>query len=162
MSASLSRAPNAEDSEERKGMSANHRDEAYAPGAAGDSGERLSISTCSVDMRFLTKDVDRAVRLMLSVQGEILAKRGCRACDVAVAVADPAVVHYREEWDSEETFHEHVRSEEFRRVLIAMDMSCEEPRIVIGNLTGHSGLAFLRNIREPDPCRVVPRGELKR
>jgi quinol monooxygenase YgiN len=109
------------------------------------------MSTCMVDMRFLPQDVDHAVRLLLSVKGEILTKRGCRGCDVAMEATDPDMVHYREEWESGEAFREHVRSEEFRRVLIAMDLSCEEPRIVVGNLIGHSGLAFLRNLRGPDP-----------
>jgi quinol monooxygenase YgiN len=140
-------------------MSGHHRNEANVSGTAMDSGDRLSMSTCSVDMRFPAEDVDRAVRLLLSVQGEILAKRGCCACDVAVEAADPYVVHYREEWESDKTFHEHVRSEEFRRVLIAMDLSCEEPRIVVGNLTGHSGMSYLRNLREPDPSPGVSHGQ---
>jgi hypothetical protein len=42
--------------------------------------------------------------------------------------------------ESREAFREHVRSEEFRRVLIAMDMSSEEPRIVVGDLPAHSGM----------------------
>ena len=113
------------------------------------SASRLSLATCSVDMRFSAEDVDSAVRLLLSAKGDILTKRGCRACDVAMEVADPGVVHYREEWESEEALREHVRSEEFRRMLIAMDMSCEEPRIVVGNLTGHEGMAYLRTLREP-------------
>jgi len=114
----------------------------------------LNLATCSVDMRFLPEDVDCAVRLLLSVKGDILTKRGCRACDVSTEAADAGVVHYREEWESGEVFREHVRSEEVRRVLIAMDMSSEEPRIVVGNLTGHGGMAYLRELREPDP---IPR-----
>jgi quinol monooxygenase YgiN len=110
----------------------------------------LSLATCSVDMRFPVEDVDRAVRLLLSVKGNILTKRGCRACDVSTEAADAGVVHYREEWESGEAFREHARSEEFRRVLIAMDMCCEEPRIVVGDLTGHGGMAYLRELREPD------------
>ena len=115
------------------------------------SADRLCLATCSVDMRFPPKDVDRAVRLLLSVKGDILTKRGCRACDVSTEAADAGVVHYREEWESKEAFREHARSEEFRRVLIAMDMSSEEPRIVVGNLSGHSGMAYLRELREQDP-----------
>jgi quinol monooxygenase YgiN len=94
--------------------------------------------------------MDCAVRLLLSVKGDILTKRGCRACDVSTDAADAGVVHYREEWESGAVLCEHVRSEEFRRVLIAMDMSCEEPRIVIGNLLGHCGMAYLRELREPE------------
>ena len=116
------------------------------------SADGFSLATCSIDMRFPADEVDRAVRLLLSVKGDILTKRGCRACDVAVEAADASLVHYREEWESGEAFREHVRSEEFRRVLIAMDMSCEEPRIVVGHLSGHGGMAYLRTLREPDPA----------
>ena len=131
-------------------MSVQHKTADNAPGEAVESTDRLSLATCSVDMRFLPEKVDHAVRLLLSVKRDILTKRGCRSCDVSIEAADAGVVHYREEWESAETFHEHVRSEEFRRVLIAMDMSSEDPRIVVGNLSGHCGMAYLRELREPD------------
>jgi len=35
-----------------------------------------------------------------------------------------------------------------RRVLIAVDLCSEEPWIVIGNLPGHSGMEYLRKLRE--------------
>ena len=41
-----------------------------------------------------------------------------------------------------------IKDEEFRRVLIALDMSSEEPRIVVGTLSGHSGMEYLRELRE--------------
>ena len=120
-----------------------------------DSSDRLNLATCSIDMRFASKDVDHAVQLLLSVKGNIQAKRGCRACGVGKEADDAGLVHYREEWESAEAFHQHVRSEEFLRVLIAMDLCCEEPRIVVGNLSGHVGMAYLRDLREPDlPPRI--------
>ena len=114
-----------------------------------DSG-RFSAATCSVDMRFEEGELQRAVSLLRSVKGDILTKRGCRSCDVAVDVADAGVLHYREEWESDEASHQHARSEEFRRVLITVYMSCEEPRVVVGNLEGHSGLACLRALLAGD------------
>ena len=118
------------------------------------SADTLNLATCSVDMRFSAESVDHAVGLLLSAKSEIRTKRGCRACDVSTEAADPGVVHYREEWESKEAFREHVRSEEFRRVLIAMDMSSEEPRIVVGNLSGHGGMAYLLELREPNPSTL--------
>jgi hypothetical protein len=47
------------------------------------SVDTLNLATCSVDMRFLPEDVDRAVRLLLSVKVDIIAKRGYRVCDVS-------------------------------------------------------------------------------
>ena len=113
-----------------------------------DSNDKLTLMTCVIDMRFDPKNVDRAVRLLLSVKGSIQRKHGCRACDVGMEAADVGLVHYREEWESEETFHRHVQSEEFRRVLIAVDMCCEEPRIVVGELSGQFGMKYLRKARE--------------
>jgi len=106
-----------------------------------------SLVTCSIDMRFTPQDVDRAVQLLLSVSGSIQAKRGCHACRVWIDAADEGLIHYSEEWESREAFHQNVRSEEFRRVLIAVDMGCEEPRIVVGNLSGQSGMAYLLQLR---------------
>jgi quinol monooxygenase YgiN len=113
-----------------------------------DSNDRLTLVTCMIDMRFAPMDVDRAVRLLLSVRGSIHRKRGCRACEVGMEASDASLVHYREEWESEEFFHHHVQSEEFRRVLIAVDMCCEEPRIMVGNLSGQIGMAYLLKVRE--------------
>jgi quinol monooxygenase YgiN len=120
--------------------------------------DRLSLATCSIDMRFESKDMEHAVRLLLSVRRNIQAKRGCRACEIGMDAADPGMVHYLEEWESAEHFHRHVRSEEFRRVLIAVDLCCEEPRIVIGNLSGHIGMEFLRRLRE-NPAQPIHTNE---
>ena len=120
-----------------------------------ESGDRLSFSTCSIHMRFKMKDVDNAVQLLLSVQGGIRAKRGCHACEVGMEAADTGLVHYREEWESGEAFLKHVQSEEFRRVLIALDMCCEEPRIVVGNLSGRSGISHLLKMREKVWVRIA-------
>jgi quinol monooxygenase YgiN len=107
-----------------------------------------SLVTCSIDMRFTPQDVDDAVQLLLSVSGSIQAKRGCHACRVWIDAADAGVIHYSEEWESREAFHRNVRSEEFRRVLISVDMGCEEPQIVIGNLSGQGAMAYLLQLRE--------------
>ena len=102
-------------------------------------------------MRFLPEELDHAVQLLLSVKGDILTKRGCRTCEVSTDAADEGLIHYHEEWESENAFRDHARSGEFRQVLIAMDLSCEEPRIVIGRISGHNGLAYLRSLQEPGP-----------
>ena len=113
-----------------------------------DSSDSLRLATCSIDMRFEPKDVDHAVRMLLSVRGSIQSKRGCCACEVGMEASEPGLVHYREEWESEDIFRQHVRSEEFRRVLIALDLCCEEPRVIFGNLSGRSGMAELIKMRE--------------
>jgi quinol monooxygenase YgiN len=120
-----------------------------------NSDNGLSLATCSIDMHFASKDMDHAVQLLLSVRGYIQAKLGCRACEVGMEAEDAGLVHYREEWESAEAFQKHVQSEEFRRVLNAVDLCCEEPRIVVGNLFGQLGMEYLRKLREEgDKIRI--------
>jgi quinol monooxygenase YgiN len=115
-----------------------------------DSTGMLTLATCMFDMRFAPKDVDVAVRLLLSRRGSILAKGHCRGCNIWVDAADADLVRYCEEWDSQEAFQHHLRSEEFRRVLIALDMCIEEPRVVVGNLSAGIGMGYLRLLLEKE------------
>ncbi len=116
----------------------------------------LSLATCSIDMCFQSEDMEHAVRLLLSVRRTIQAKRGCRACEVRVDATDPGRVHYLEEWESAEDFYRQVRSEEFRRILIAMDLCREEPKIVVGHLSGNLGMDQLRKLREEGDGIPIP------
>jgi quinol monooxygenase YgiN len=113
-----------------------------------NSADRLTLMTCSIDMRFAPKDADQAVLLLLSVKENIQSKHSCHDCRVGLDASDTGLVHYQEEWESNDAFHQHIQSEEFRRVLIAVDLCIEEPRIVIGNLSGKMGFAYLRELRE--------------
>jgi quinol monooxygenase YgiN len=108
----------------------------------------LALVTCSIGLRFPKRGADSGVQLLLSTVGQTQAKTGCVSCAVARDAMEPECVRYTEEWSSDPAFRRHLRSEEFRRVLAAMDMCCEEPQVVIGNLSGRSGIAYLQELRE--------------
>jgi len=108
---------------------------------------KLTLVTCWFDMRFAPKDMERAMQLLLSVTERIRVKRGCSACTVAKDAGNPDLVLYREDWDSEEFFQHHVRSDEFRRVLFAMDLCCQEPKVQVANQSGHFGMEYLSRLR---------------
>jgi quinol monooxygenase YgiN len=112
---------------------------------------RLALLTLSVSMHFAPAEVERAIQLLLSSVGRTEATSGCRTCTVARDAADACRVQYHETWDSRTAFRRHVRTEEFRRVLIAMDLSCEEPEVVVGDLSGSCGLSCLQDmLQEPE------------
>ena len=112
------------------------------------TGNRVALKTISIDMRFLPDHEEDAIRVLRSVTGVTEAKSGCRACLVARDATDEELFLYREEWDSESAFLRHIRSEEFRRVLVAMDMCSEEPQVLVGDLSGTSGMERLRELRK--------------
>lgn len=113
----------------------------------------IGVVTCLVEMRFVVAEADRAVRLLATVVERTKAKSGCRACWVSRDVVDSCRIRYSEVWTSDSTFRSHARSEEFRHVLEALDMCCEEPAVTIGELTGRTGMEYLRELlvgQEPE------------
>lgn len=104
--------------------------------------------TCAIDMRFAHKNIDQALRLLVSAIGRTEAKPGCLECMATRDATEEDRVRYSEEWRSKAAFQRHLRSEEFQRVLVAMDMCIEEPKVVVGYRSGRSGMAHLRAMRE--------------
>jgi hypothetical protein len=54
---------------------------------------------------------------------------------------------YTEEWDSEEEFCEHMRSELYRRILAAMDISKSAPELCFYQVSATQGLELVYQIR---------------
>lgn len=109
------------------------------------------VKTCSIGMHFSPDRLARALELLLSAAGPIRAKRGCRSSRVERDAVDEGLVRYVEEWDISDAFARHVRSEEFWRVLLAMDLCSEEPEVTIGDLSVQRGMDVLRHLREASP-----------
>ena len=114
----------------------------------------IGVATCLIEMRFDAVEADAAVQLLLTVVERIEAKTGCQSCSASRDAVDPTRIRYSEIWNSEAPFRTHVRSEEFRHVLVAMDMGREKPEVTIGSLEGRTGLEYLRELLDgtrPDP-----------
>jgi quinol monooxygenase YgiN len=109
--------------------------------------DALQLVTCTVDLRYSPTDVDAAVELLLSAVGRTEALPGCLSCRVSRDAADENRVRYEQSWDSEPAFRRHVQSDGFRFVLAAMDMSFEEPEVMVGDLAGRCGLGYLHELR---------------
>jgi quinol monooxygenase YgiN len=119
--------------------------DASSTGMVNASG--VTPATCLICMRFSPGDVARAIKMLHSSVGTTEAKRGCLTCSVARDTADENLVRYSEMWDSEPEFRRHVQSEEFRRVLTAMDMCCEEPQVLVGGRSGRDAMEYLQVLR---------------
>ncbi len=114
---------------------------------AYERSDPLNLKTCSIIMHYSPDMVDAGVQLLSSVIGQIEVKPGCRSCWVGRSVGEESRIDYQELWDSEKAFLRHIRSEEFQRVLTAMDLCDEEPEIMIGTLQANCGIEFLSRLR---------------
>lgn len=113
-----------------------------------DSSKSLDLVTCSIEMRFTPEVLENAVRLLLSTVGRTEARPGCLQCNVSRDAVEQGRIRYTEVWESLTAFQRHLRAEEFKVVLVGMELCSEEPRVMIGDLSGRSGIAYLEELRE--------------
>jgi quinol monooxygenase YgiN len=89
----------------------------------------------------------QVLETLRSVQGPTQVKPSCLAVQVYQEEGPDAAILYLEEWDSEPEFCEHVKSELYRRVLAAIDVSKAAPELGFYRVSDVEGLELLQRIR---------------
>jgi quinol monooxygenase YgiN len=88
-----------------------------------------------------------------SVQGPTQAEPSCSAAQVYEEDSPEAAILYVEEWESESEFRDHVRSDLYRRILAAIDLSKSSPEVKFFQVSNVQGLELVEQIREPGETR---------
>src|SRR4051812_48241905 len=112
-----------------------------APRAQRD-GTRFAISSAmtpasrilhslTLVMRFAASQQKQATEMLLLAASLTRSQAGCLSCRVGPDLGEPGVLLYEEQWASSDRFNRHMRSQDFRRVLFAMNLCTEEPDVQI-------------------------------
>ena len=95
--------------------------------------------------------VNAKVRQLLTrLTGPTQAARHCVECRVSHDEEDPELWIYSERWTSRDALHAHIRSEEFKQILVAIDMSSCEPIIRLDEVVSSDGIQAIAAIRNGD------------
>lgn len=90
------------------------------------------------------EEVLSALRHMVEPTG---VEPGCICCRLFRDVGDDSVVVLMEEWESRSTLECHLRSEQYRSVLAAMECSVEPPEIRFSTISQTAGLEVIEAAR---------------
>ena len=94
------------------------------------------------------QDRRQVLAALRSVVGPTQAEPSCSAAQVYEEDGPEAAILYVEEWGSESEFRDHVRSELYRRILAAIDLSKSAPEVCFYTVSNVQGLELVRQIRE--------------
>jgi quinol monooxygenase YgiN len=72
---------------------------------------------------------------------------GCMACRVYQDVEVEPVIMLEQLWESREDLERHLRSEEFRKVLLVVEMSLESPEIRFDEISSSTGVETIEKAR---------------
>ena len=75
------------------------------------------------------------------------AQPGCRGCNVYLDMENPGAVLLREEWASRPDLERHLRSDYYRTVLAAIELSEEAPEIHFDTIESRAGMEVIEQAR---------------
>jgi quinol monooxygenase YgiN len=107
-------------------------------------------------IRFLPPSDRRAsvIEVLRSVQGPVRAQPGCIACDIYDEQGPDSAVVFIERWDGEAALEAHLRSEFYRRVLAAVELSGGPPDVRFEHVSASQGIELVERLRSRDATKV--------
>ena len=90
----------------------------------------------------------RVVRTLGAQLGLLRVQPGCVRCDLYRDVEDQGAITLVEEWESQDDLNLRLRSEDYRSVLAAIELSQEQPMIHFDTVIRRAGLEIVASARE--------------
>jgi quinol monooxygenase YgiN len=84
-----------------------------------------------------------------AIQGPVLAQPGCIACHIYKEHGAKRAVALVERWASQATLEAHLRSETYRRVLGAIELSGSAPEVSFDYVSATEGMDLIERSRRP-------------
>ena len=88
-----------------------------------------------------------ALGLLSALAERIRVKRGCIACSVCQDVQEEEMIRYEELWESREAMERHLRSDDYRKILLVMEMTSHAPDISFNTIKETAGMETIRRVR---------------
>lgn len=89
------------------------------------------------------KDV---IDILLSRQEQILLKPGCLSCELMAGIQDDKLI-YIEKWESNKEFFRHLGSDDYFRILNALEFGAKHPTISFFEVRDEKGMEVIERIR---------------
>ncbi len=93
------------------------------------------------------KNREDASRILRAMAERTWALPGCLACRVYQDVQQNNALLFDQIWKSEDDLNRHIRSDEYRNVLLVMEMAMEKPEIRFETISSLTGLETIEKLR---------------
>ncbi len=94
---------------------------------------------------------EQVLDILRAIEGPTKVKPHCISCQLYEEDGYEGAILYLERWDSEPEFHHHVRSELYRELLEAVELSRRKPEIYFDESSQTRGIDLLNELRGLQP-----------
>ena len=89
------------------------------------------------------------LEIFQAIQGPLLAQPGCVACHIYEEPGPARAIVLVERWESQAALETHLRSETYRRILGAIELSGAPPQVQFDYVSATNGMDLIERSRKP-------------
>ena len=101
----------------------------------------------TVRMMIPPKKRGEALKILRSMVERCSVHSGCLSWHIYEDVQEDNVLMFEEIWRSEEDLECHLRSEEYRNVLLVMEMALKHPEVRFNTVSASTGIETIEKVR---------------
>jgi len=102
----------------------------------------------SVRMTIPARKFGEALRILRSVAEQTRVQPGCLSCQVYRNGQEDNVLLFEQLWGNEADLERHLRSDEYRQVLMVIEMAMKKPEIRFDTILSSSGIETIEKARK--------------
>jgi quinol monooxygenase YgiN len=104
----------------------------------------------TVRMMIPRRSHDGVLKILRSVAGQSRIRLGCLSSRIYKDVEEDTAIVYEELWRSEEDLEYYLRSDEYSRLLLVMEMALQSPEVSFNTISRSSGIEMIEKARNPE------------
>jgi quinol monooxygenase YgiN len=120
--------------------------------------EKRLIQT-TIRMTIPPQKSGEALKILNSITEQCMYQPGCLNCHIYGDLQEKNVIMLKEVWRSEEDLDRHLRSDEYRNLLLVLEMALKEPEIRFDTILSSTGIETIERAR--CPSKMGKGGDLK-
>lgn len=100
-----------------------------------------------IELELAPDKVNEVLQILLSIVERTRAIAGCDGCSVYQDTQDDNRMVFEQKWLNEEDLNRYLRSEDYHRVLLVMEMAIKPPEIRFYTISSTSGVETIERAR---------------
>ena len=101
----------------------------------------------NIRMRIPPQKRGEVLRILRSTVERNQIMPGCLNCRIYEDLQEDNVIMFEELWRSEEELEQHLRSDEYRKLLLIMEMALQQPEVRFNRVSSSSGIEAIEKAR---------------
>jgi quinol monooxygenase YgiN len=101
----------------------------------------------TVRMTIPAQKSGEVLRIFRSITDQCLDEPGCLSCHIYGDMQEKNVLVLEEIWRSEEDLNLHLRSDDYRNLLLVLEMALKEPEIRFDTISSSTGIETIEKVR---------------